>query len=474
MRNIVTKNTESVALKAGAWYVISSISVKAVSIITTPIFTRLMTTKEYGYVATFTTWYSLLSVFCTLNLSYSIGRAKLDFPDKLDNYIGSMQILSGLVTAIISVFMLIFINPLSRFMELDQMGIILLILYLLFSPAINFYQNGFRYRYRYKENIGIAWYTTITSVMLSLALMYLFDSNREILRMLGITMPTVFLSTIFWLNSIKKGYIKYCKEFWSYGLKLSLPLVLHTVSLNILAQSDRIFIAKFGGVADVGIYSLVYTYGIMISIITNAIADGWLPWFHDNYSAKEFNSIRTNVKPIVLLGCFLSLACISLTPEAIFILGGENYLFGIGCVPPIVLGILCQYIYTHYVNIELHLKKTKFVSFGTIFAALLNIILNAIFVPIYGFVAAAYTTFFSYICLLVIHYFITRFVLKINLYQNKFMFLCMIITTLIAGILVMTYSYRLLRYGLIFVGFLAFLWEFRGYIINYINKHNGG
>ena len=149
-------------------------------------------------------------------------------------------------------------------------------------------------------------------------------------------------------------------------------------------------------------------------------------------------------------------------------------MFGIGCVPPIVLGILCQYIYTHYVNIELHLKKTKFVSFGTIFAALLNIILNAIFVPIYGFVAAAYTTFFSYICLLVIHYFITRFVLKINLYQNKFMFLCMIITTLIAGILVMTYSYRLLRYGLIFVGFLAFLWEFRGYIINYINKHNGG
>ena len=80
----MTKNTESVALKAGAWYVISSISVKAVSIITTPIFTRLMTTKEYGYVATFTTWYSLLSVFCTLNLSYSIGRAKLDFPDKLD------------------------------------------------------------------------------------------------------------------------------------------------------------------------------------------------------------------------------------------------------------------------------------------------------------------------------------------------------------------------------------------------------
>lgn len=42
------------ALKAGVWYVISSIMVKAISIITTPIFTRMLSTSEYGTVSTFT------------------------------------------------------------------------------------------------------------------------------------------------------------------------------------------------------------------------------------------------------------------------------------------------------------------------------------------------------------------------------------------------------------------------------------
>ena len=89
------------ALKAGVWYVISSIMVKAISIITTPIFTRMLSTSEYGTVSTFTSWSGLLLTFFTLNLTYSIGRAKLDYPDKLDDYVGSMQLLSLLVSSVI-------------------------------------------------------------------------------------------------------------------------------------------------------------------------------------------------------------------------------------------------------------------------------------------------------------------------------------------------------------------------------------
>lgn len=128
------------ALKAGVWYVISSIMVKAISIITTPIFTRMLSTSEYGTVSTFTSWSGLLLTFFTLNLTYSIGRAKLDYPDKLDDYVGSMQLLSLLVSSVICVIMLAFLKPVSTFMELSESATILLILYLLFTPAINFKQ----------------------------------------------------------------------------------------------------------------------------------------------------------------------------------------------------------------------------------------------------------------------------------------------------------------------------------------------
>ncbi|MCC8150740.1 MAG: hypothetical protein LIO96_04605, partial [Lachnospiraceae bacterium] len=111
---------------------------------------------------------------------------------------------------------------------------------------------------------------------------------------------------------------------------------------------------------------MVYSYGLVLTIITNAVADGWLPWFHDTYYAEKYEDIRKNVKWLVLLGWYLAIACIALAPEAIAILGGEKYASGVTCVPPIVLGVFCQYVYTHYVNIELHLKKTKYVSYGTI------------------------------------------------------------------------------------------------------------
>ena len=460
----------NVALKAGAWYVISSVMVKAVATITTPIFSRMMTTAEYGVTHTFTSWHTLLITFCTLNLTFSIGRAKLDYPDKLDDYIGSMQLLSLIVTSSLAAVALIFIGPVASMLELSEFAVVLLVLYLLFFPSITFFQNGFRYRYHYKENVAIAWFISLSSVILSLVLMLAFSNDKAHMRMLGVTAPIVVLSICFWVVSIKRKNIKANKEYWAYGLKLSLPLVLHTVSLNILAQSDRIFIAKICSDADVGIYSLVYNYGILISVVTNAVADGWLPWFHDKYFAKSFAEIRKNVKYVIVLGCYVGLACIAFAPEAVMILGGEKYMSGVYCVPPIVMGILCQYVYTHYVNIELHLKKTKYVSIGTVIAAVINIILNAIFIPQYGFVAAAYTTFFSYVCLLFIHFGITRAVLKVKLYNDFFMFLAVLITGAVAVPLIYTYSHNLLRYGIAAIGFISMLIVFRRFIVSYIQK----
>lgn len=468
--DLKNRGNKGVALKAGLWYVISSVMVKTIAIISTPIFTRIMTTDEYGTFATFVSWYTLLLPFCTINLTYSIGRAKIDYPDELDNYIGSMQLLSALVTAVFSIVCLFFLSPLSRFLELDVVCVAFLLVYLLFSPAISFAQNGYRYRYQYKQNIAIAWYTALSTVVLALVLMLSFRGNKAILRVIGIVIPNCLLALHFWVKVIVKKQIHVNIEHWRYGFSLSAPLVLHTVCLNILSQSDRVFIQKICGTTETAIYSLAYSYGTMISILTNAIADAWLPWFHDNYSDKKFAEIRKNVKWVVILGCYIGLACIAFAPEAVLILGGGAYVKGANCVPPIALGVICQYVYTHYVNIEMHLKKTKYVSIGTIFAALLNLILNVVFIPRYGFIVAAYATFVSYMALMIIHFIITRKILKVKLYDDKFMFASVGVTTIISMMLMKTYENSLLRYAMVVIGFLSFLVVFHNYIVNFVRN----
>ena len=463
-------NMKGVALKAGFWYAFSNIMVKAITFITTPVFTKLLTTAQYGEVQTFMSWHSLLLPLYTLNLTYSVGRAKLDFPDQLEQYIGSMQLLSACVSAVTSVLALIFLKPVSGLLELSAFGTVLLIVYLFFGPTINMYQAGYRFRYQYRQNIAIAWIIALGTTLLSLLLILTVDADRAELRMLGIVIPTVALASVFWAKSLKNRCVRVNGTYWRYALKISVPMILHTVCMHILSQSDRVFITKIWGKDQTGLYSLAYTYGMLLHILTSAVSESWLPWFHDTYFAGNHAEIRKNVKPLILLGCYIGLACIAFAPEAVLVLGGEKYAEAVWCVPPIVLGVVCQFIYTHYVNIELHLKKTGYVSGGTIFAAGLNLLLNWIFIPVYGYVAAAYTTLAGYMALLIIHAFITHRVLKVKLYNDLFMFGAMAVTALLTVLLAFLYDRRLIRYAVIAAGFVSFLYVFRGFITGWRKK----
>ncbi len=86
---------------------------------------------------------------------------------------------------------------------------------------------------------------------------------------------------------------------------------------------------------------------------------------------------------------------------------------------------------------------------GTIIAAGLNIVLNIIFIPKYGFIAAAYTTLFCYFVLMFVHLFITRIVLRVNLYDDWFMFAAIGAVVLLAALFMSLYSTMLIRYTIL-------------------------
>lgn len=464
------ENNNSKALKAGLWYTMSSVTVKAINIITTPIFTRMMTSDDYGIAQTFTSWYTLLTIFCSLNLTYSIGRAKLDFKGQLEKYVGSMQLLALSATLIIDTIMIVFIVPVSDFMELNPTLVVILAIYLLFAPIISLTQNKFKYQYRYKGNIAITAYTTLVSVSLTLFLMLFIKNERYYAKVLGSVITCAALSMAFWIISIVKKRVSINLEYWKYGLAISVPLILHSISLNVLSQSDRIMITKFVGTTATAVYSLAYSYAILINIVLGSVNEAWLPWFHDTFYAGGEAQIKKNVKPLVALGCIMGIGCIAIAPEAIFILGPEEYQMGKWAVGPVALGVICQFIYQQYVHIELHMKKTKFISAGTVIAAALNIVLNLIFIPMYGYLAAAYTTMTCYFVLMFVHLFITRVLLKVHLYDDFFMFAALFVTASIATAFMLLFDYIVVRYILLVVILLIYALTNKNMIIGLINK----
>ena len=172
----------------------------------------------------------------------------------------------------------------------------------------------------------------------------------------------------------------------------------------------------------------------------------------------------------MIFGCFLGITCMAIGPEAIRLLGGDKYLEGKQAVVPITLGVVCQYVYTHYVNIEMHLKKTQYVSAGTVVAAVLNIVLNIIFIPRFGFAAAAYTTLAGYIVLMLLHYLITKFVFKIHLYDDGFMFAVMPAAGILGTVLFLLYDHIVIRYMFFLVLTTAYFVVNRNLIMDFIRK----
>ena len=63
-------------VKSSLSYTVCSIVQKVLSIITTPLFSRLLTVEQYGQLSVYNSWAAILTIFITLNLSYgSFNRA---------------------------------------------------------------------------------------------------------------------------------------------------------------------------------------------------------------------------------------------------------------------------------------------------------------------------------------------------------------------------------------------------------------
>ena len=456
----MSKQSNNKEIKASFWYICSAVIVKGAAFFSTPIFTRILSTSEYGEVSTFLSLYTLLLPVFTLELPYSVGRAKIDYIDDFHNYVKNIFVLSALFDIPIAIVILLFV----RFFELGLLRydyIIILVVYLYFSPCVVIAQNKYRYEYDYKKNIFLSQIIAIGGIILSILLLIVFNHEKVFLRLIGVVLPTIIVSVFLCISNIFKRSVHINIEYWKYGLKISIPLIAHSLSLNILSQSDRVFIKKYCGASQTGIYSLVYMYSMMITLLTTSILDGWLPWFHENYHLKNYEQISNNVTKLVVLGCYIGLACIGLAPEAVNVLGGYEYREGLKCVPVVVLGTVLMFTYTHYVNIEMHLKKTVFVSVGTVLAGGLNVFLNFIIVPYYGYVGAAWTTLISYLMLFMLHYTITKRILHVNIYSIKYILFSLFLTSLLSFVLYKLYDQIVIRCMIIIFGFISMIIFFR-------------
>jgi len=167
----------------------------------------------------------------------------------------------------------------------------------------------------------------------------------------------------------------------------------------------------------------------------------------------------------------IMLSILMVGPEVLKILAPIEYWEGIKLIPPIIFASFLIFLYSISVDLEYYYKSTRIIALNTLIAAVVNIVLNFIFIPKYGMFAAAYTTVIAYFIMFVIHYISARklddslFPLRIYLLPLTFMVIGVIFSYL-------TIDYSLMRWGITVIGLSAYLiLSYRnGRFNNIINK----
>ena len=94
----------SLSVKAAFWFVFCTLLQKAFSFVTVPIFTRIMSSDQYGLFNLYNAWLGIIVVLCTMNMESGVfvnGYVKEDIKEKRNELPISLLSLSFTLTAII-------------------------------------------------------------------------------------------------------------------------------------------------------------------------------------------------------------------------------------------------------------------------------------------------------------------------------------------------------------------------------------
>ena len=393
------------ALKAGLGYTVGNMLVKGLSFLAIPLFARLMTVEDFGIYSTFSSYVMIMTVLAGFTLHTSVRNAKLDYVDLTGSYCSSVTLLVIGNSLLLLGLSLVFAAPLARSLSLEQPYLPALIVLESFGMAmLTFYNSVLSVDYKYKEYLVLSLVYAVAGIGGSVLLILTLCRGQGYLgRILGTLIPAVLVGIYVVIRLWRKDRPRISREYWRYGMAISLPTVPHGLSQLLLNQFDRIMIKSIIGSTEAGLYSFAYNVGMIFQVITNSMDTAWAPWFFEKMKAKEYPAIRRAASAYVVFVSIGAMALALISPEVILIAGGSKYSDSRYVTMPIVLSMYYAFLYTLPSSVEYYYKKTKLIALGTMLAAGMNILLNAVFIPAFGYVAAAYTTVACYLLYYLLH-----------------------------------------------------------------------
>jgi O-antigen/teichoic acid export membrane protein len=282
-------------------------------------------------------------------------------------------------------------------------------LLLVATCAYNLLQWFLRSRRRVGWYSAFAVWHSLAGFGLGMTFIFLLGTGIEGLLVGGV-LSIVAILPLLWREAvggvrIRSGGIdsQAARAAFTYGM----PLVAGNLASWVLALSDRYLLELFRNSAEVGVYSVSYNVAdrsLMLLVTLFMMATGPIGMrLWEEAGERESSRFVASVSRLYLLACVPVVVGMSvLSRQVIGIMAGDDYAGGYRIMPYVICGILLLGIQQQFQWGLLYHKRTSFITLATVAAGVLNVLLNIVYVPAYGYLAAAVTTLVSYAVLLLL------------------------------------------------------------------------
>ncbi|MFY0761453.1 polysaccharide biosynthesis C-terminal domain-containing protein [Metabacillus dongyingensis] len=350
-------------------------------------------------------------------------------------FINLVLILIGLLTYLI----------IYRFLSVNISSVIIYTFLLFIPESIYIIINAL---IRAKDN-AFGYFLSVFSIsFLKILLTFILILNgfKDIkLIILSIFFTTLFITLIMFFSNInikdfQKKYFSMSifNSFYKYGT----PLIGLAAMQWVLASSDRFIIELFRSSYEVGIYSLSYSlstniFNILITFLLLSSYPLIIKAMNKDGLKLASTVISEHIRYYFILIIPVFTGIMAFSEDIILIISSEEYIDGKLTLEVTSIGMLIFGL-TYYFNKAWELTKdTRKIFWHATQAAILNIILNLILVPMGGYDGAAIATLISYIYYFFITIIKSKKLLKIKIdflslskivFSSIFMFMFIVTT----------------------------------------------
>jgi len=425
-------------IKNSFLFAIGSIGSKAISFFMLPLYTRMLTTSDYGQLDVLQTTISLLIPLITFQAIEAVFRYSVDMRE---NKSASSVLMNGILLCLFGMLISLLLFPV--FARIEPFSTYLLFFYLiLFFSMMNGVLKQF-VRGLGKIKIFVVSDLAYTASFVTFNIIFLVNLRMG-LRGYFLSMVLAHLVAIIVLiifgNVFKYLNLKsFNKKLLKTMLIYSIPLIPNGLMWWVMNVSDRYMLTYFLGFDATGIYSVSYKFPSLITLMNSIFFMAWQLSAMQEYGKEGYDNFYKNIFGVLSSFLLLITAVVLLILKPLMsVFVADAFYESWKYVPLLLAGTVFQAFSSFFGTNYTASKKTKGAFTTSVYGAIVNIGINLLLIPIWGIQAAAFSTMLAYLTMWLLRLFDTKKFVKIKIDWKSLIFSIVLIGIQILGLYTIT------------------------------------